>query len=66
MDGPGAHHFGHEVGVAAHAVAVALDLHDGGVVQKPVQQGRGYDGIAEDLIPFGEAAVGGRIIAPRS
>ncbi len=42
----------------AHAVAVALDLHHGGVVEQPVQQGCGDDGIAENLIPFAETAVG--------
>ena len=44
----------------AQAVAGALDLDDDGMVQKPVQQGGGDDGIAENLAPFGEAAVGGQ------
>ncbi len=49
----------HEFGLLAQAVAGALDLNDDGVVQQSVEQGRGDDGIAEDLTPFGEAAVGG-------
>jgi len=44
--------------VLAHAVAGALDLNDDGVVQQAIQQRRGDNGIAEDLTPFGEAAVG--------
>ena len=43
----------------AHAVAGAFDLDDDGVVQQPVEQRGGDDGIAEDLAPFGEAAVRG-------
>jgi hypothetical protein len=46
-------------GVGAQAVAGALDLNDDGVMQEPVQQRRGNDGVAEDLTPLGEAAVGG-------
>ena len=43
----------------AKAIAGALDLNDDGMVKQAVQQ-RGCDhGIAEDLAPFGEAAVGG-------
>ena len=43
-------------------IARALDLEDDGVVKEPVQEGRGHDGITEELeelAPFGEAAVGG-------
>jgi len=43
----------------AHPVARALDLHDDSVVQQPVQQGGGDDGIAENFAPFRKAAVGG-------
>ena len=50
---------GDEVGVRAQAVAGALDLHDDGVVQEAVEQRGGDDGVAEDLAPLGEAAVGG-------
>jgi hypothetical protein len=50
---------GDEIGVGAKSVAGALDLDDDGVVKQPVQQRGGDDRIAEDLAPFGEAAVGG-------
>ena len=50
---------GHEFGVLAEAIAGALDLHDDGVVEQPVEQRGGDDGIAEDVAPFGKAAVGG-------
>ena len=50
---------GHEIGVLAQAIARALDLDDDGVVKQPVEQRGGDDGIAEDLAPFGKAAVGG-------
>ena len=43
----------------AHAVAGALDLHDDGMMEQPVEQRSGDDGVAEHLAPFGEAAVGG-------
>jgi len=46
-------------GMLAHPVARALDLHDDSVVQQPVQQGGGDDGIAENFAPFRKAAVGG-------
>ena len=46
--------------VAAHAVAVAVDLHDGGVVQEPVEDRDGDGGVFEDLTPFGDPAVGGQ------
>ena len=50
MDRPSAHRLGHEVGVPAHAVAMALDLHHRRVVEQPVQQ-RGRDhGVAEDVM----------------
>ena len=37
----------HQVGVLAHAVAGAFDVHDDSVVQQPVEQGGGDHGIAE-------------------
>ena len=43
----------------AQAVAGAFDLDNDGVVQQAVQKRRGDHGIAEDLAPFGKAAVGG-------
>src|SRR3954451_20718640 len=45
-----------EVGVLAHAVARALDLHDDGVVQQSVQQGGGDHRVRENLAPLGKAA----------
>ena len=48
-----------EIGVSAEPVARALDLDDGGVVQEPVEECGGDEGVAEDLAPLGEAAVGG-------
>ena len=49
--------FGQEVGVLAQPIARAFDLDDDGVVKKPVEEGGGDDGIAEDLAPLGESAV---------
>lgn len=53
--------FRHQISVAAQAVAGTLDLHDDRVVQQPIQQRGGDDGIAEDLAPLREAAVGGEV-----
>ena len=50
---------GHEVGVLAQPIARSFDLDDDGVVEQPIEQRGGDDGIAEDLAPFGKAAVGG-------
>src|SRR5512135_349818 len=44
----------------AEAIAGAFDLDDDGVVQQAVQQRGGDDRVAEDLAPFGKAAVGGQ------
>ncbi len=55
----GADVFGHELGVLAEAVAGSLNLHHDGMVEQPVEEGGGDDGIAEHLTPFGKAAVGG-------
>ena len=55
----GADVFGDEVGVFAQPVAGAFDVDDDGVVEQSVEQGGGDDGIAEQLAPFREAAVGG-------
>jgi hypothetical protein len=38
--------------VAAHPVALALDVDDGGVVQESVQDRRRYDLVGEDRSPF--------------
>ena len=48
-----------EVGVLAQSIARSLDLDDDGVMEKPIEQCGGDDRIAEDVAPFGEAAVGG-------
>jgi hypothetical protein len=45
--------------VVAHAVAVAVDLKDGGVVEESVEDRGGDGGVFEDLAPAGDAAVGG-------
>ena len=50
---------GHEVGVLAQAVAGPLDLDDDSMVEQPIEQRGGNYRIAEDLTPFGKAAVGG-------
>jgi len=47
------------------AVAVAVDLQDGGVVQETVED-RGDGGVFEDLAPAGDAAVVVRMIEPCS
>ena len=41
--------------VAAHPVALAGDLDDGGVVQEAVEHGDGDGRVVEDLAPFGDA-----------
>ena len=45
--------------VAAHAVAIAIDLEDGGVVEEAVEDRGGDGGVFEDLAPARDAAVGG-------
>ena len=49
----------HEIGVLAQTVARSLDLDDDGMVKQPIEQRGCNNGIAEDLAPFGKAAVGG-------
>jgi hypothetical protein len=44
--------------VCAQTVASPFDLNDDGVVEEPVEECGGDDGIAEDLTSFREAAVG--------
>ena len=51
--------FGHQVGVLSQPVARPFDLDHHGMVEQAVEQSGGDDGIAEDLAPFGKAAVGG-------
>jgi hypothetical protein len=50
---------GHEIGMLTQAIARALDLDHDRMVQQAVEQRGCNDRIAEDLAPFGEAAVGG-------
>ena len=47
-----------QIGVLAHAVAGPLDVYDDHVMEQPIPQGRGDDGIAEHLAPLGKSAVG--------
>jgi len=47
-----------QVGVGAEAIAGAFDVDDDGVVEQAVEERGGDDGIAEDVAPFGEAAIG--------
>src|SRR3954466_1777571 len=58
--GEGGSEGGDGVAVATHAVAVAGDGEDGGVVQEAVEDGGGDGGVVEDLAPVGDAAVGGQ------
>ena len=44
----------------AEPVAGALDLDDDGMVEQAIEQRRGDDGAAEDIAPFGKAAVRGQ------
>ena len=41
-----------QIGMAAEAIAGALDAHDDGVVEEAVEQRGGDDGVAEHLAPF--------------
>jgi hypothetical protein len=45
--------------VFAHAVARSLDLDDDGMMEQTVEQRGGDDWTAEDVTPFGKAAVRG-------
>jgi len=44
----------------AEPIAVAADVDGGGVVQEPVEQGGGEDGIGKDLAPLPVALVAGQ------
>src|SRR5690606_6052195 len=48
-----------ELGVVAHAVAVAADAHDVAVVEQAVDQRGRHDLVAKDLAPLLEALVAG-------
>ncbi len=47
----------HQFGMLAQPVTRSLDLHDGGVMKQSVEKRSGDNWIAEDIAPFGEAAV---------
>ena len=49
--------FRDQIAVLAQAVAGAFDLDDDGVMQQRIEERGGNDGMAEELAPFGEAAV---------
>ena len=49
--------FRKESGMLAHAVARSLNLDDDGMMEQTVEQRSGNDWAAEDVPPFGEAAV---------
>ncbi len=55
-----------EICMAAEPVAGTRDLHDHGVVQKPVEQCSGDNRITEDFTPFREATVRGEDHGPFS
>ena len=50
----------HEIGMLAQAVTRSLDLNDDGVMEEAIEEGGGDNWVAEDLAPFGEAAIGGK------
>ncbi len=50
---------GYKIGVLTEPIARTFDLDDNGVMEQPVKEGGGDNGIAEDLAPFCEAAVRG-------
>ncbi len=43
----------------AAAVAIDVDLEDGGVVDEAIDGGEGHGGVGEDAVPFAEGLVGG-------
>ena len=45
--------------VVAEAVGVAVEVEDDGSVEEAVEHGGGDGGVAEDVAPGGDAAVGG-------
>ncbi len=48
---------GQQIGVFAQAIARAFDLEGDRVVQKPIEQRGGDEGIAKDFAPFGSASL---------
>jgi hypothetical protein len=57
---------GHQIGMLAQSAAGAFDLDHDGMMEQPVKQRGGDDGIAEDLAPLGKPRLEVRIIAPFS
>ena len=49
--------FRDEVRVLPQPLAGTFDMHDDGMMEEPVQQRGGDDGIPKNLAPFGEAAI---------
>lgn len=49
----------HKIGMLAQPVAGPFNLNNDSVVKQPIEQCCGDDGVAKDLTPFGEAAIGG-------
>ena len=49
--------FRDQVGVLAQPVTGTLDVDDDGMVKQPIEERGGDDGMAEELTPFGKAAV---------
>jgi hypothetical protein len=49
-DVPGGGGVRQQVGVSAEPVAGALDADDDGVLQEAIQQGRGDDGVTDDVM----------------
>src|SRR4051812_6018009 len=47
-----------KLGVLAHAIAVAADVHQMAMMQNSVDEGGGHHLVAKDLAPFLEALVG--------
>src|SRR4029079_3488211 len=57
--GSGAEVLRHKICMLAQPVAGPLDLDADSAVKQRIEQGGGDHGIAKDLTPFGEAAIGG-------
>ena len=56
----------HEIGVLPQAVAGTFDLNDNGMVQQPVEQGGGDDGVANTSPHSAKPRFEVKIMAPRS
>lgn len=58
--------FGDQIGVLAHAIAGTLDLNDDSVMEQPVEQRGGDDGIAEHVAHSAKPRFEVKIMAPFS